>query len=90
MSNRTVEQVKDLIISDLSLVEKAQLIEWLGAGLRQELAPDSGVASTHSVEPVEHSEETAHRNGVEFHAATLWPWDCLRAMVMAVSSIMSS
>jgi len=64
MSNRTVEQVKDLIISDLSLVEKAQLIEWLGAGLRQELAPHMGVASTHGVEPVEHSEETAHRNGI--------------------------
>ena len=69
MSNRTVEQVKDLIISDLSLVEKAQLIEWLGAGLRQELAPDRGVVSTHGVEPVERSEETAHRNGLNGFAS---------------------
>lgn len=33
MSERTVEQVKTLITADLSAVEKAQLIEWLGAAL---------------------------------------------------------
>lgn len=40
MSEHTVEQVKALITSNLSTVEKAQLIEWLGANLRQALLAD--------------------------------------------------
>lgn len=43
MSNRTVEQVKALITADLSVVEKARLIEWLGAGLHQELSTDEAI-----------------------------------------------
>lgn len=43
MSNRTIAQVKALITADLSAVEKAQLIEWLGAGLHSELLADQAV-----------------------------------------------
>lgn len=43
MSNRTVQQVKALITADLSVVEKAHLVEWLGADLRQALLTASMV-----------------------------------------------
>lgn len=59
MSNRTVEQVKALITADLSGVEKAQLIEWLGAGLCQELLADQAGQQA-STTP---ERETAHHNG---------------------------
>jgi hypothetical protein len=41
VSERAVTQVKALITADLSMAEKAQLIEWLGGELRQELARQS-------------------------------------------------
>lgn len=51
MSNRTVEQVKALITADLSVVEKAHLIEWLGAGLGQELLAGKALQQGESVTP---------------------------------------
>jgi hypothetical protein len=59
MSNRTVEQVKALITADLSVVEKAQLIEWLGAGLRQELLADQAKQQA----PTTPEPEMTHHNG---------------------------
>jgi hypothetical protein len=59
MSNRTVEQVKALITADLSGVEKARLIEWLAAGLCQELLADQ--ADQQESTTSEH--DTAYDNG---------------------------
>lgn len=60
MSNRTVEQVKALITDDLSVVEKAHLIEWLGAGLQHELLTDKVIQQGESVSP-DHA--VAYHNG---------------------------
>jgi hypothetical protein len=60
MSNRTVEQVKALITADLSVVEKAHLVEWLGAGLQHELLTDKVIQQDESVAP-DHA--VAHPNG---------------------------
>lgn len=60
MSNRTVEQVKALITADLSVVEKAHLVEWLGAGLQHELLTDKVIQQGESVAP-DHT--VAHHNG---------------------------
>ena len=43
MSNRTVQQVKALITADLSVVEKAQLVEWFGADLRRQERIEQGL-----------------------------------------------
>lgn len=51
MSNRTVQQVKALITADLSVVEKAQLVEWLGADLRQALLANETVQQQESAAP---------------------------------------
>lgn len=63
MSNPTVQQVKALITADLSVVEKVQLVEWLGADLRQELLADETVQQQESAAP--EAEITPHngRNG---------------------------
>jgi hypothetical protein len=67
MSSKTVQQVKDLIVADLSSVEKAHLIEWLGAGLRQELLANEA-ALPH--EPVAPDQDMAYRNGINGSAKT--------------------
>ncbi|MCE7988469.1 MAG: hypothetical protein DYG89_45505 [Caldilinea sp. CFX5] len=67
MSNRTVEQVKALITADLSVVEKAQLIEWLGAGLGQELMADTPLQQR--VAGVDEY-KGMHRNGTNDFAKT--------------------
>jgi hypothetical protein len=70
MSHKTVEQVKELIISDLSLVEKAHLIEWIGTDLRQTLALGVPAQPDHGVIPVDRDEEAAHShvtNGFTSH-----------------------
>lgn len=61
MSERTVEQVKTLITADLSAVEKAQLIEWLGAGLRQELLADETMQQQ---EPIAPNQGITYDNGI--------------------------
>lgn len=67
MSSRTVQQVKDLIVADLSSVEKAYLIEWLGAGLRQELlASEAAYQQPLIVE----DQDAVHRNGINGSAKT--------------------
>ncbi|MEZ4735243.1 MAG: hypothetical protein R3E79_49745 [Caldilineaceae bacterium] len=60
MSDRTVEQVKALITAELSAVEKAQLVEWLGLALRQELL--AGEATQ--------PREGTHQNGANGFAET--------------------
>lgn len=64
MSNRTVQQVKALITADLSVVEKAQLVEWLGAGLRQELVADKAIQPNAPTAPM--SEEAQHQGANGF------------------------
>lgn len=61
MSERTVEQVKDLIVADLSSVEKAHLIEWLGAGLRQELLASE---AAYQQPLIAEEPDAVHRNGI--------------------------
>lgn len=63
MSHQTVQQVKKLIISDLSLVEKAHLIEWIGTDLKQTLALGNPAQPDPGAIPVERNEDTAHSNG---------------------------
>jgi len=67
MSNRTVQQVKALITADLSVVEKAQLVEWLGADLRQALLTDLTV---HPQESPATADEVKPHNGLNGFANT--------------------
>lgn len=78
MSNRTVEQVKALITAELSGVEKAQLIEWLGAGLRQELLADQAEqqASTAATpEMAQHNGANAFVKTDELASPDEIPWE---------------
>jgi len=67
MSERTVEQVKALITRNLSAVEKAQLIEWLGAGLCQELLADT---ATQQHAPTAPEHERLHHHDANGFAPT--------------------
>lgn len=67
MSHRTVQQVKALITADLSVVEKAQLVEWLGADLRQALLTDLTV---HPQESPATEDEVKPHNGLNGFANT--------------------
>lgn len=60
MSHRTVTQVKALITADLSVVEKAHLIEWLGAGLQHELLAGKAIQQGERVTP---DQGVMHHNG---------------------------
>ena len=79
MSKRTVQQVKALITADLSVVEKAQLVEWLGADLRQALLTDLTVQPQAS--PAPEAEITPHNSSNTFAktdegiAAHELPWE---------------
>jgi len=66
MSNRTLEQVKTLITADLSVVEKVQLIEWLAAGLCQELLADQADQRESTISEY----DTAYGNGASGFAKT--------------------